>query len=193
MLEYEKKVLLTEEEYRCLKKYFILSGKTSFQTNYYYDTDTYLLNKINFTLRIREKNGKFKATIKQHTQKHDCSIELTGDAVSEYDDSFFKSYEVMLHGKLITERITLGFDSGISIMLDKNDYLGTTDYELEIEYPRNLESSANAEMNIIELILAEADVLIPDGSFVERYYRSTPKSKRFFTRLEQMKRGEGTA
>ena len=57
MLEFEKKVLLSEPEYRFLKENRYRAGKTAVQVNHYYDTDDFALSRQGITCRIREKNG----------------------------------------------------------------------------------------------------------------------------------------
>lgn len=65
MLEKEYKFLLTREQYDALKEYFQWNN-TFEQFNYYYnDMDNYIYNN-NITVRIRERNGKFKLQTKMN-------------------------------------------------------------------------------------------------------------------------------
>ena len=66
MLEYEHKVILTPEEYRCISEHLAGGAPSSVQTNYYYDTDDMKMNGKKTTCRIREKNGIYTAVIKEH-------------------------------------------------------------------------------------------------------------------------------
>ena len=59
MIEYEKKILLTKDEYKKLITTFSENAKTIVQKNHYYDTRDYKLNKNGVTCRIREKDNKF--------------------------------------------------------------------------------------------------------------------------------------
>lgn len=187
MVEYEKKLLLPKVAYTYLREYFGPYGQTTNHTNYYYDTEKYSLNKINFTLRIREKGGKYVATIKQHTGTPDCNVEISETARDQFDDSFFKAYQVMLHGKLETERLSVNRDSGITIVLDKNNYLDKTDYELEIEYPQSLEMEAADELRSIITVLLESGCIRNAKIFTKLAERTTSKSNRFFSELEKQK------
>ena len=63
MIEFEKKILLSETVYTYLKNHYEPYGKITQHTNYYYDTEKFSLDRINFTLRIREKDGEYIATI----------------------------------------------------------------------------------------------------------------------------------
>lgn len=64
MLEYEKKVLLTEAEYTCLKKLANDPSLTATQINHYFDTDDFAMNQKGITCRVRLKNGMYQPTIK---------------------------------------------------------------------------------------------------------------------------------
>ena len=187
MVEYEKKLLLSEVAYTYLKEYFRSRGRITTHTNYYYDTEKYSLNRINFTLRIRESDGEYIATIKQHTGSPDCNVEISERAKDQFDDSFFKAYQVILHGKLETERLSVNLESGIVIVLDKNDYLGVTDYELEIEYPPSLEKEATKELCSIAATLSESRCIRNENFFIKRAKSPASKSKRFFSKLEELR------
>ena len=53
MLEYEKKLIITQREYENIVTEY-LPSKTIRQTNYYYDTENLSLNRAGITFRIRE-------------------------------------------------------------------------------------------------------------------------------------------
>ena len=91
MFEFEKKILLTKTEYDYLRSDERFSKRPSLQKNYYYDTEKYELNELGITCRIRERNGKYKATLKAHQPDiENFSIETSGEAENERDLSFFK-------------------------------------------------------------------------------------------------------
>ena len=76
MLEYEKKMLLTEEEYF---KFLHLIGKEKprfIQTNYYYDTVNNDLKTNNYSLRIRHIENLNKYIITLKIQYHNPLIHL---------------------------------------------------------------------------------------------------------------------
>ncbi|MBQ7335743.1 MAG: hypothetical protein IJW92_04665 [Clostridia bacterium] len=52
MIEFEKKILLTKEEYDCLFAHFGQEKPRVKQVNYYFDTDDFLMNRKNITCRI---------------------------------------------------------------------------------------------------------------------------------------------
>ena len=135
MMEFEKKMLLTKEEYdrlcRCINKPL----EAFWQKNTYYDTDDLKLNRLGITCRNREKDGIYKATIKAHQSKDvDCSIENSVYVNDQYDDVLFKNMGAKYQGDMKTYRTVLWRDADIEVVLDKNYYLGWIDYELEIEY-----------------------------------------------------------
>ena len=78
MMEFEKKKLLTKEEYDRLLCCVDKPIEAFWQKNTYFDTDDLKLNSLGITCRIREKDGVYKATIKEHqAESEDCSIENT--------------------------------------------------------------------------------------------------------------------
>lgn len=182
MLEYEKKISLTEDEYL---KILHLTGEGKLkliQKNYYYDSDDLKMNAQGITCRIREKNGKYKATIKAHKQANEeCSIEKTKEALNQYDDSLFSALHLKLQGSLITERVIIFSDDRCEVDLDKNIYLGITDYEMEVEYSPKYEEYAK---NLIYQYMNKIYPLKPWTHILSRNI-SKSKSQRFF---EQKKR-----
>ncbi len=135
MNEFEKKLLLTQREYDILNS---LSGKYSepfTQVNYYFDTDDFSMNKKGITCRIRLKDGTYTPTIKKHNNKLIyCSLESNLEKKQRLDTEAFTFLGASLQGDLITERTILYKDSCFEIVIDRNSYLGVTDYELEVEY-----------------------------------------------------------
>ena len=66
MTELEKKL---EDEYDYLMEHLrnespLLQMPITTQINYYFDTDDFSMNRQNTTFRIRLKDGKYKATMK---------------------------------------------------------------------------------------------------------------------------------
>ena len=66
MLEFEKKIILSPQEYDFLVRLQDQSAEKIEQINHYYDTDDFALNRKGITYRIREINDEFTATIKNH-------------------------------------------------------------------------------------------------------------------------------
>lgn len=183
MLEFEKKLILSPDEYLTLKRYLSKHTADRVQTNYYYDTDDFALNKKGVTCRIREKNGTFKATVKQHgASTKECSTERSKEVINALDDSFFAGMGVKLQGFLKTERTVVYSDDYCEAVLDKNTYLGFTDYELEIEYRCDCETRASGLLcgfvKLLRLNYLKTDV----AEFFERAEHSKSKSERFFRR-----------
>lgn len=183
MLEYEKKILLTQEEFDCLSKSMNFCN-ICHQTNHYYDDANNSYHSKGTTLRIREKNGKFAAQIKMHGCPHkDCSKEYSTEVENTNDTSFFGSRIIEYKGSLSTYRSIAKPTNNISVMLDKNDYLGYTDYELEIEYDSDAEDEAIVTIKNIEKYLILLRLVDMPGDFEARVGKSPNKSERFFARL----------
>ena len=145
-LEQELKLALTEREYN------ILSSKTDrepqLQTNYYFRS-RYLGADV--MVRLREKDDCFTLCYKKRLQdlqgvmvsdERECEVSAEfaktlikrGIYPKEINDMLNTDlYEALVYaGKLITYRTTFRL-ADWTLELDKNDYLGITDYELECE------------------------------------------------------------
>lgn len=179
LIEYEKKFLLTKEEYLKLISSLCVNITPIIQTNHYYDTDNFELNDQGITCRIREKNNKFTATIKTHLS--DKSLEQSKIVTDENDISLFSNYNVDYQGKLTTHRTKLFCGDGYEIVIDRNEYLSTEDYELEAEYTNENEDVLTAPLKLISNILN-----IDINDFYARSTESKNKSQRFFDRKKEL-------
>ena len=187
MIEYEKKVLLTEKEYLALMEYFQDKQDSVLQINHYFDTDYFVMDRNGITCRIREKDGKFKAVMKKHRQTQMYCSEETEmcirDGLIEND---FVTMGLFYQGKLQTFRTVVLENDCCKIMLDRNEYLGIVDYELEAEYPVEHESRA---LQMVWKLLSMIDA--DDGTDVQDVEsrmtsKAKNKSERFFERKRKM-------
>ena len=188
MLEFEKKLYITKKEYYLLLANKDIKTETIKQTNYYYDTESFEMNKRGITCRIRAKNGIYKATVKKHnfTEK-DCSIEKTIEVSSVFDDGFFINKGLKFCGCLTTERTVIHSDDYCQLVIDKNSYLNTIDYELEIEYKSAYETSAISVLKRYVMIMNLKKDRTFFSEIIERIENSKSKSQRFFERLLSFK------
>ncbi len=188
MLEFEKKIILTEPEYRFLAENRYAGGETSVHINHYYDTEDFKLNGKGITCRIREKKGIFTATIKEHNNnRQDCSIESSCRVRNEYDDILFKDMGIGYQGSLETIRTSVAVGCGVKVMLDHNNYLDREDYELEIEYESETEPLAMQEIHMIANGLFLHKIVRNINAFTSRIGRGKNKSERFFGRKAGLK------
>ncbi|MGN1081648.1 MAG: CYTH domain-containing protein, partial [Acutalibacteraceae bacterium] len=188
MWEFEKKALLTRAEYEILETaFFGADCKSVVNKNHYYDTDNLEMNRAGITCRIRETDGRFKAVIKTHkTDGGECSREDSFPADGAGNAITVNGRSYNYKGTLITFRKIKKYNEKISLMLDKNEYLGVTDYELEIEYCRGCKSSAEDLLGKISELLKKHGALqsgLPPG---ERAYSAVSKSSRFFERYKSL-------
>lgn len=173
MHEYEKKVMLTEKEYTALAEQS--DAPAVIQTNYYFDSDGWEMNRRGVTCRIREKNGRFRAEIKRHcADRAECSTEVVLSEGTVFSPEAFSALGLYLFGELVTERRVLYRSADCEAVLDRNTYLGCTDYELEIEYtPRG---AVHAGVILRETARAAGE----NGGFAHRVGSGGTKSARFF-------------
>lgn len=141
-IEREIKISLTQEQYKTAEKLFQW-GKIIEQTNFYYipQRDSGMTS-----IRVRQIGDKYflqlKAPISENGALHvkkeferelDSLPEtLTAQELSQLVGRDFPASD--LAGSLHTQRkLCTDFDH-VEICLDKSEYLGLTDYELELEY-----------------------------------------------------------
>lgn len=188
MTEYEKKIQLTREEYIALKR---RSGarNVKVQTNHYFDTDSFCMNKKRITCRIREKNGVYKTTIKNHSNADATeSVEIDLYEGKMFYTQVFDALGLHYQGKLITERILLYQDCFLEAVLDRNTYLEEEDFELEVEFfPEEEERAINYLKEIAADLMAEK-LIETEEQFLHRIGKEKSKSERFFRKKQNEER-----
>jgi uncharacterized protein YjbK len=188
MLEFEKKILITRHEYERLTQCRYTDGTAYVQTNYYYDTDDCRLNQSGITCRVRERDGAYKATVKDHQQKwNECSVENL-IACNGRPDRFFSSIGLECQGSLKTERSVYTVCPGVDVIIDKNTYLDFVDYELEIEYDLRFEADAYREIKAIEAFISSEEGEQAALEFRKRIGKGGTKSERFIRRKSHMEK-----
>ena len=172
--EYEIKYLISKKAYDKLLKVFFDSDSITFeQVNYYYDTYDQKMRDKNITARIREKDGKLMAVIKDHSAGIEHSKETRFRAESVSNMITYNGEKLYLYGELYTKRTEINICDGITLMLDYNKYLGTEDYEMELEYVPEFKEKANGIILTLQAILG----------LMETPELSKSKSERFFIKL----------
>lgn len=149
MIEKELKILLTEEEYLSILS--DIEWESSFeQINHYYSDPDGAQKGRGLSIRIRELNNKFylqmKRTITERGLLH-VKEEYEYEMISAPDilsnltlrDITIKNAKKM--GCLKTIRHIYHWDKNTEICLDENMYLGTKDYEIEIEFTKGIPAS----------------------------------------------------
>ena len=188
MFEYEKKIMLTADEYLSIAMLVFKYAPSQTQTNYYFDNDDFSMNEKGITCRIRAKAGKYKATVKNHNVEHpDCSIEVDLVEKTEFEPQIFNVFDLHQQGKLVTDRIVLYKDSFCEMVLDRNVYLGHTDFELEVEYCKQSEETVKSLIANIAQCLVTTEQIRGVDEFLSRLGQGRPKSQRFFERLKNLK------
>ena len=192
MVEYEKKIILTADEYNAIVMLVRKCKTAKKQVNYYFDTNDLAMHKKGITCRIREKNGIYKATIKYHDAEYpDCSFEEDLAERASFEPHIFNRIGLCCRGMLITERTIIHKDIFCEMVIDRNTYLGYTDFELEIEYSKESEHRATELLEDIGRILVKARLVRDTNEFMKRVGQGQPKSQRFFAK--KMEGGEGHA
>lgn len=195
MTEFEKKMLLTEEEYDYLMEHLghdshLSSMPILKQINYYFDTDDLSMNRQSTTCRIRLKDGKYKATMKMHSEFGDQSTETEMEMRDGIRDNAFIDMGLKLQGELTTYRCVILKDEHCEVVLDKNEYLGMLDYELEIEYLPEYEKDAQAIYRVIFDMLIRRKCFLACKESVSDITNVPSKSTRFFDKMNTTKLGE---
>lgn len=182
MLEYEKKIMLTQDEFKVLLEQMGKGAKTVIQTNRYFDTDDYFMSKNNITCRIRDKEGVYVSTIKAHSI-NGCSMEKDLHVTDDPNCNVFQRFGAKFKGELKTKRTVIHKDQNCEIVLDANSYLGYEDYELEVEYSERYEEQAIKLIGKVANILVLSDFICDSSELIARIGKGASKSERFFNRL----------
>lgn len=183
MVEHELKCMLTKRQFRKLlelvKTFYKYNITRDTQTNYYYDTPDLFFDRNHTTIRIREKEGNRRGTIKIHAVNEcECSDEIPFEVKNIPAKLDYQGKELIMHGALTTHRISIMITPYISLCLDENYYLGTTDHELEIEYEEGHHAEAWKWLMLVYMMLHK-------GRYRSAYHLcyAKYKSARFFMRL----------
>lgn len=139
-IEIEFKTFISEDVYNNLIKEFELENNIFSQTNYYFDTEDTLLMQEKTVLRIRQKGSNYKLTKKTRAE---VGADETHLLISkEQAENFLKNgfdakiinlpYYVKNIAQLTTHRASTPYKNG-TLFLDKSEYYGKVDYEIEYE------------------------------------------------------------
>ena len=140
--------MLTSEQYEKLLALYEWDDVVS-QINHYYDNEDMLLSELHITCRVREIEGEYFLQMKfpprsEYSEEYSL-LELEKQLYSLPEtidaDELLRPHPhghdmlpgVKRLGKLKTTRNVHRFEGG-EIDLDKSEYFGKTDYEIEIEF-----------------------------------------------------------
>ncbi len=149
-IEIEAKTLINESDYNRLYSKYSTKYPPYSQTNYLFYDESVSLKDSRLALRIRIKKGKGEFTLKIDLDEGKLEI---NQQLSEQDLSHFLKEGKLPDGEVISEinknklaninhlkvfaiLKTIRFDikgDDYLLSIDKSDYLGTTDYEIECE------------------------------------------------------------
>lgn len=181
MIKFEKKLLLTEEEYAFLLKELVGIVPAVKHIDYYFDTEELTMNEKNITCRIRLKNDNYKATIKKYSIYDKNSVQSDVDICQGLQENIFVDFGLTLQGELVTYRSVLVSNELYKVILDKNEYLGCVDYEIKIEYYTDYEIKVNIMLqSIIDTLLIYNHNLVPNEIISRLKDVQKSKAQRFF-------------
>lgn len=130
-IELEYKVMINEDIYNKMLIHYDLNPIK--QVNYYYSA-----NKPYHAMRIREKEGKFIFTLKVRENNYHKEYEFEVKENNINDDKIqtllkeFNIDNIEYIGSMTTYRAIKDYKYG-ELCIDKSEYLGQTDYEIEYE------------------------------------------------------------
>ena len=162
-IEIEAKVLLGKKDYERLVSLF--PGEKGYtQTNYYIDSEERILAKEGIALRVRLKNGAYEMTLKTPLSEGllEKNCPLSEEEFLSLQKGTFPSKDIArfltmldidvsklkILTSLTTYRIDIHYEDGL-LSIDKNDFSGQTDYEVELEY-NHLDGARKVLKNLLE-------------------------------------------
>ncbi|MFU0762670.1 CYTH domain-containing protein [Staphylococcus pasteuri] len=187
--EIEFKQILNENVYNDIKHKYFKDDIPFKQINYYIDTEDFKLKSNQSALRIRVKDDTYEMTLKVPAEvglteyNFDVSIEPKINKVISHDQLpsdirhiISEKYGIQdgslsILGALTTYRMETNYKNEL-LVLDKSEYLGTEDYELEFE------------VNQYEEGLTKFNELLQ--SFNLAHQKPLNKVQRFFERKKEL-------
>ena len=143
MLETEYKSLLMKSEYEKIAAHFTWD-RVFVQTNHYYGDDGGVLADKKIMFRVRETDNKTVIQVKLHKNEgsplqicEELEFPVNGvpEAIEDGEKyTGIKTGPLKNLGCTVTKRHSKMWDPHTEICLDKTEYLGITDYEIEVEY-----------------------------------------------------------
>ncbi len=148
-IEIEAKVLLNKRDYLKLLENMAFNDQVKIQKNYYLDSEDRILKKYGMAIRLRQREGKNKLTLKaplaeglltknQELNDDEANSLINNNLFPRGDISDFLDIlhidvnKLMVLAQLTTERKE-GTYEGLDINISKNTYSNTVDYELECD------------------------------------------------------------
>lgn len=139
-IEIEFKTFISEDVYNNLIKEFELENNIFSQTNYYFDTEDTLLMQEKTVLRIRQKGSNYKLTKKTRAEvgADETHLLISKEQAENFLQNGFDAkiinlpYYVKNIAQLTTHRASTPYKNG-TLFLDKSEYYGKVDYEIEYE------------------------------------------------------------
>jgi len=145
-VEVEFKTLLSKEEYERLMKQFE-GNRMDLQTNHYFDTSRFSLKALDASLRVRERES-LELTLKRKKGYiiQELNLPISKEVFEEIKttgilpegelknevDNLIGNQKINNFLSLSTLRMFFSYNNGV-LFIDKSQYLGITDYELEYE------------------------------------------------------------
>ena len=174
-IEYEERVLISESDYKKVIEDVKREGKKLRHLNIensYLDNQDFEIYKAKRMLRIRTINGRDKELTLKVKLSNGSTLEINETIEShpridkELNKGFSNYQEI---ARLKTERYEVEFDDYL-LVIDKNEYSGTIDYDLEIES----DSQAKAK-KIIEFYCKKYDFIF-DPHYKNKSHRAVDKA-----------------
>ncbi|MCI5582900.1 MAG: CYTH domain-containing protein [Anaeroplasma sp.] len=139
-IEIEFKTFISEDVYNNLIKEFELENNIFSQTNYYFDTEDTILMQEKTVLRIRQKGSNYKLTKKTRAEvgADETHLFISKEQAENFLQNGFDAkiinlpYYVKNIAQLTTYRASTPYKNG-TLFLDKSEYYGKVDYEIEYE------------------------------------------------------------
>lgn len=194
-LEIEYKSMLNKAEFNRMEALFSHVPAVT-QTNYYFDTDDFIMRKKHLSLRIRtfDKGAELTLKIPREVGTLEHNIDLSRqEARSIIESCHFpdSTIKALIHeqgvdcdqlrnlGHLTTVRREKETPIGL-MALDKNNYAGRIDYELELEVEDAIKGKAD-----FKAFLVEHDIDLKYAKSKVARFCSTLKQKEWWTNSDK--------
>ncbi len=185
-LEIEFKTLLSVEDYHRLFQQYFMNSQMISQENIYIDTDDFALRERRMLLRVRRIEDTYMMTLKKQISHGVLEFDGTIDSPAPENHIDYIPHNILAHlhahdidvdalriqGQLHTYRLENTIAAGL-LVLDKSEYCGIVDYELEFEA-----HDYEAGKAFFDAFLSTHNIAkLSDIPKSERFYRTLYKEK----------------
>lgn len=181
MIVERKNAILSHSEFDWIKKRGFNTGMGKVLSEDYYDNDSFEMFKMGICCKICETEKTCRAVIEEsHKEWKTLNIINSVPVKDLADNQVFSEIGLNFQGRMMMLRYPVCKSGNYSISIDKNMYLGNTDYELSIQHYHNKEECSENGIDSIMAALYLSRIVENFKDITQRFEKNDSKNIRFF-------------